>query len=129
MTIRRRFRLWSLVAVASAAWTNRRDVSRWWRFLKRATIGRRGRPISDVLTEAKVRLAITTDPTLRRNKSFDDLSVDDGVVTLHTSASGWPDSGDQIDRLKQIKGITDVRPAVPAGARHHGSDPGAPHGV
>jgi hypothetical protein len=116
--LRPRLRLWSLAALGSTAFANRRDLARWGRFLKRAAGERSRRPISDVLTEAKVRLAVSSDPMLRRDPSLDDLRVDDGVVTLHTSTAGWPDPRDQIFRLKKVKGITDVRSEMssPAGS-------------
>ena len=110
------------VGIASALWTNRRDVKRWANFVKRAVTGRDRRPLADLLTEAKVRATITSDPSLRRDAAIDDLRVDNGVVTLLTNTASWPDPRDQVVKLKQVKGITDVtaRPApvdVRAGSR------------
>lgn len=107
--LRRKFGLWSLTtALLCGAFANRRDVARWFRFIQRITTGRSRQPISELLTEAKVRLAVSTDPSLRRDKSLRDISVDDGVVTLHTSTSDRSYSRDQILRLMQVKGITEV---------------------
>jgi hypothetical protein len=106
--VKRRIRPMWLAAAALGAWTNRRDIARWYRFARRAIDERQRRPLGDLLTEARVRATISTDPVLRRDKALDDVSVDDGVVTLHTTSGGWPDPHDQIWRLKQVKGITDV---------------------
>jgi hypothetical protein len=100
-------RMW-IGSVLSAMWVNRADVRRWAGFVARAFQDRGGRPISELLTEAKVRAAITSDPLLRRDTSLEDLRVEDGVVTLLTRTDGWPDPRDQMVKLKQVKGITDV---------------------
>jgi hypothetical protein len=105
--MRRMCRMW-IGSVLSAMWVNRADVRRWAGFVARAFQDRGGRPISELLTEAKVRAAITSDPLLRRDTSLADLRVDDGVVTLLTRTDGWPDPRDQMVTLKQVKGITDV---------------------
>lgn len=106
--LRRRIRPMWVAAVGLGAWTNRRDLARWYRFARRAIDQRQQRPLGDLLTEARVRATISTDPVLRRDRALDDVSVDDGVVTLHTTSGGWPDPHDQIWRIKQVKGITDV---------------------
>ncbi len=98
-----------IAALVSAGWANRHDLTRWARFAKRAASERRTRPLSDLLTEAKVRMAVSTDPLLRRDKALQDLNVNDGVVTLLTATPGWPDPRDQTWRIKRVKGITDVR--------------------
>ena len=98
-----------IAALVSAGWANRHDLARWTKFAKRAAAERHTRPMSDLLTEAKVRMAVTTDPLLRRDKALQDLNVNDGVVTLLTATPGWPDPRDQIWRIKRVKGITDVR--------------------
>lgn len=100
-------RLW-WIGTASAIWSNRRDLKRWVNFVRRAASERERRPWSDLLAEAKVRAAISADPTLRRDDAIDDVRVDDGVVTLLTTTASWPDPRDQIVKLKQVKGVTDV---------------------
>jgi hypothetical protein len=37
-----------------------------------------------------------------------DLAVSDGVVTLMTNTTAWPDSAAHVRRLSKIKGIDDV---------------------
>ncbi len=106
--LRRRVRPVWVAAAALAAWTNRRDVTRWYRFVRRSVDQRRTTPFGEVLTEARVRATISADPVLRRDKSLDDVAVHDGVVTILTNSGGWPDPHDQIWRIKQVKGITDV---------------------
>jgi hypothetical protein len=100
-------RIW-LVTVFVALWSNRADVRRWGRFLIRAVRERGRRPLSDVVTELRVRAAVSSDPLLRRDRALDDLRVDDGVVTLLTTTAGWPDPRDQMVKIKQVRGITDV---------------------
>jgi hypothetical protein len=106
--IARRMRPMWVAAVASAAWANRDDLNRWVGFARRA-VGQRGkRPVTDVVTEARVRAAISADPLLRRDPSLKDLTVHDGVVTLLTSGTAWPDPRIRLRRLEQVKGISDV---------------------
>ena len=106
-------RLW-LASLVSALWANRRDVKRWAAFASSAVRERDRRPLSDLLTEAKVRVAVSSDPILRRDATLADLHVRDGVVTLLTTTVGWPDPRDQMVKLKQVKGITDVTTRVVA---------------
>ncbi|MEY2552148.1 MAG: hypothetical protein QOC57_8 [Ilumatobacteraceae bacterium] len=110
--IRRRVRPLWIAAAASAAWVNRKDVARWAEFLRRAVTQRQSRPLSELITEARVRAAVTADPVLRRDPALQDIAVRDGVVTLLTQSSAWPDSGNHVKRLKRVKGIADVT-AVP----------------
>lgn len=97
-----------LAALVCAAWANRQDLQRWIKFVRRAVEQRSTRPFTDVVTEMKVRAAVSIDPMMRRDPSLQDLSVSDGVVTLLTNTASWPDPRDQIWRLKKVKGITDV---------------------
>ena len=106
--ITRRIRPMWIAALASAAWVNRKDVRRWTDFLRRAVAQRETRPLSELITEAKVRAAVTSDPVLRRDPALKDLAVNDGVVTLMTNTAAWPDSGAHVRRLTRIKGIADV---------------------
>jgi hypothetical protein len=106
--VRRRIRPLWLAAVASAAWVNRKDVSRWVEFLRRAARQRDTRPLSDWITEAKVRAAVTSDPVLRRDPALKDVQVQDGVVTLLTNTPAWPDSTEHMRRLRQVKRVDDV---------------------
>jgi hypothetical protein len=99
--------LW-IATLVSAGWANRVDVRRWLSFLSRAVRERETRSMSEVVTEAKVRAAITIDPVLRRDPSLTDVSVRDGVVTLMTAADGWPSHQTQISRLKRVKGVADL---------------------
>lgn len=96
------------MGIASALWSNRRDVKRWANFARRAVQERDRRPVSDLVTEAKVRAAVSRDPLLRRDEALDDLRVENGVVTMLTNTASWPDPRDQMVKLKQVKGVTDV---------------------
>jgi hypothetical protein len=87
---------------------NRNDVRRWASFAKRAVADRHERPFAEVLTEARVRAAVTADPVLRREQSLKDVSVHDGTVTLITNEGTWPHHGEEFSRLKRVKGISDV---------------------
>jgi hypothetical protein len=111
--VSRRIRPLWIAALASAAWVNRKDMSRWAEFLRRAVRQRQTRPLSELITEARVRAAVTSDPVLRRDPALDDIAVRDGVVTLLTRTAAWPDSGDHVERLKRVKGIAEVT-ALPA---------------
>jgi hypothetical protein len=102
------FRRLGWMGLASALWSNRRDVKRWAEFGRRAVQERDRRPFSDLVTEAKVRAAVSRDPLLRRDDALEDLRVENGVVTMLTNTAGWPDPRDQMVKLKQVKGITDV---------------------
>ena len=106
--VKRRIRPLWIATLASAGWANRADVRRWLSFLRRAVSERETRSMSEVVTEAKVRAAITIDPVLRRDPSLTDLSVRNGVVTLMTSTDGWPSHQTQISRLKRVKGVADL---------------------
>lgn len=107
--VKRRIRPMWLAALASAAWVNRNDVKRWAEFLRRAVSQRQSRPFGDLLTEAKVRAAVSSDPVLRRDPALKDLAVRDGVVTLLTNTAAWPDAGSHVRKLAKIKGIDDVK--------------------
>jgi hypothetical protein len=107
--VRRRTRPLWLAGLATAAWMNRKDIARWTEFVRRTVRQRRMLSLSDLITEAKVRLALTADPVLRRDPALKDLAVHDGVVTLLTETPAWPDSAAHIKRLKQVKGIADVK--------------------
>jgi hypothetical protein len=106
--VSRRIRPMWIAALASGAWMNRKDVVRWTEFIRRAVQQRESRPLSEWITEAKVRMAVTSDPVLRRDPTLKDVAVNDGVVTLLTSTAAWPDSGAHVRRLTRVKGVADV---------------------
>lgn len=100
--------LW-VAAAASAAWTNRDDLLRWTRFARLAVVERKTRTISDLVAEVRVRAAVTANPLLRHDPGLKDLTVSNGVVTLLTTDSEWPEPQDNhIRRLKRVKGISEV---------------------
>lgn len=101
-----------IAALASAAWVNRKDVVRWYEFLRRAVQQRQTRPMSEWITEAKVRAAVSADPVLRRDPALNDVKVNDGVVTMLTNTSTWPNSDAHVRRLTRVKGIDDVTALV-----------------
>lgn len=111
--VTRRIRLMWIATLASAAWVNRKDVVRWSEFLRRAALQHQSQPLSEWITEAKVRFAVSSDPVLRRDPALKDLTVRDGVVTLLTSSTAWPDSAAHVRRLKRVKGIADVTSLTP----------------
>lgn len=106
--VRRRIRPLWFAALASAAWVNRRDIARWTEFVRRAALQRGTKPMSEWITEAKVRAAVSSDPVLRRDPALKDVAVRDGVVTLLTTSPSWPNSGEHVRRLKRVKGVNDV---------------------
>lgn len=107
--ISRRLRPFLILGAGYAIWANRHDVERWRRFAVRAFHDRRPERRDDLLTEARVRLAITTDPVLRRDQSLDDVVVLDGVVTLFTRTPNWRPA-DPMERIERVKGVTTVAP-------------------
>lgn len=113
--VRRRIRPLWIAALASAAWVNRKDLGRWSDFLRRAVRQRQTRPLSELITEARVRAAVSSDPVLRRDPALDDVAVRDGVVTLLTHTSAWPDSAEHVKRLRRVKGIAEVNALPVAG--------------
>lgn len=106
--INRRIRpIWT-AALVGAAWANRTDLNRWFRFARRTIDQRKTRSLAAVVTEARVRAAVSADPLLRRDPALKDLTVDDGVVTLITSSPTWPDPLTQVRHLLTVKGVREV---------------------
>ncbi|HEY0521604.1 MAG TPA: hypothetical protein VGC84_19090 [Ilumatobacteraceae bacterium] len=106
--VKRRIRPMWLAALASAAWVNRKDLGRWSEFVRRAVQQRDTRPLSEWITEAKVRMAVSSDPVLRRDPALKDVAVNGGRVTLLTNTPSWPNSDDHVRRLTRVKGVADV---------------------
>lgn len=107
--ISRRLRPFWVAALASVAWANRDDLSRWLKFLRRAVDQRQTRTMSDLVTEFRVRAAVSANPMLRRDPALKDLTVHNGVVTLLTTTAEWPDPlNNQLHSLKCVKGISEV---------------------
>jgi hypothetical protein len=107
--IARRIRPLWVAAAASAAWTNRDDLLRWTRFARLAFDERKTRTIPDLLTEVRVRAAVSANPLLRHDAGLKDLTVSNGIVTLHTTDAEWPEPEEtHIRRLKRVRGISDV---------------------
>ena len=105
--VKRRIRPMWLAAVASAAWVNRKDVMRWTRVSCVAPYRQRQtRPLAELITEAKVRAAVTSDPVLRRDPALKDLAVSDGVVTLMTNTAAWPDSAAHVESSVRSRALT-----------------------
>jgi hypothetical protein len=96
------------MSIAAGLWRNRRDVQRWIGFVRRNLASGARRPLADLLTEAKVRAAVSSDPVLRHDASLDDITVEYGVVTALLTTEPWPDLRSSMLRLKRVKGITDV---------------------
>jgi hypothetical protein len=67
------------------------------------------RPVAELLTEARVRAAVSADASLRQDPALRDLRVSDGVVTLATSRTDWPRHTDPMRRLEKVKGVASVR--------------------
>lgn len=107
--IARRIRPIWVTAIASAAWANRDDLRRWVRFIRLAIDQRKTRTIPDLVTEVRVRAAVSANPLLRRDAALKDLTVCNGVVTLLTTTAEWPEPhNNQIHRLRRVKGISEV---------------------
>lgn len=106
--INRRIRPMWIAALAGAAWANRDDLNRWFRFARRFVDQRKTRPFTEVVTEARVRAAVSADPLLRRDPALKDLAVHNGVVTLITTSPTWPDPVTQVQHLLAVKGISEV---------------------
>jgi hypothetical protein len=106
--IKRRVRPLWVAGLLSAGWANRADVKRWIGFGRRAWTDRKSRPLSDLMTEARARAAISVDPVLRRDKSLQDVSVHDGVATLVTTTHPWPDGQAHLAKVRQVRGISEV---------------------
>jgi len=120
-SIKRRVRPMWLAAFGAAAWANRQDLGRWATFAKQALNERNTRPMSEILTEAKVRAAVSMDPLLRRDPALRDLTVRDGVVTLLASQAGWPDPREHFAKLSRVKGVTHVETSTSPTDQHAAS--------
>ena len=96
------------LGVASALWRNRVDVRRWMRFARRSIDSTRRRDMPDVMTEARVRAAITADPVLRHDRMVEDVTVEYGNVTVVTRDAVRPETRDRLLGLRRVKGVTDV---------------------
>jgi osmotically-inducible protein OsmY len=98
------------VATVSTAWwlwRHRVEVQRWWQYL-RALPSRRGVGRSDLLTEARVRAAMSSDPRLTGKRGVEVDGVTDGVAVL----VGRPD--DVLTRIAtevaaNVNGVREVR--------------------
>lgn len=106
--ISRRLRWAWLAAIAGAIWTNRRDARRWARFVRRTFEERVDFDFGRFMLEARVRAALSFDPVLRRSAAIDDVVVNDGRVSLLTTAATWPDVERHLGNLRRVKGVTDV---------------------
>lgn len=108
--------VWRTVALAWL-WNNRRDVARWSRFAKR-TVTMQPRPRrADLLTEARVRTAISVDPLLRHDAALKDVLVRDGVVRVQTDAM-WRNRSIAVNRIEQVPGVAAVHTATDISDAH-----------
>lgn len=114
---RKRLRpVWRTAALAWL-WSNRRDVLRWSRFAKRVA-GPTTRPRrSDLLTEARVRAAISMDPLLRHDAALKDVLVRDGVARVQTDAT-WRNRSIGVHRIEQVTGVAAVHTATDISDAH-----------
>jgi len=110
-TIRRPFRPLYRAVILSALWANRRDLTRWASFAKRAAVPATRPKPEDLKLEAKVRASLSADPLLRADPSIRDVRVHDGIVVLETPAD-WHNKSLAITRLSQVKGVESVHTAV-----------------
>ncbi len=123
---RGRFLWWWMLG--TAAWRNRRDLERWWGFARSAVTERGSRSVDELVTEARVRAAVTANAALRQDPELQDIRVRDGVVTLATSTADWPHQADPVRKLEKIKGVTAVHAEWSPAARR-GTSNGAPVGT
>ena len=106
--VARRLRpLWLAVA-SSAVWANRADLKRWIIFARRAVSQRKNRPLGELLTEARVRIATSADPVLRKDRRLRDLTVNNGTLALLTTTTSWSQPYGRTKRLTAIKGVNEV---------------------
>jgi hypothetical protein len=106
--ISRRLRALGFLSLGLAIWRNRRDVERWIAFARRSFQSREATTFASMVTEAKVRAAMSADPVLRHDPAIDDVTVRDGVVTLHTTTPAWPDREQHAARLRAVNGVFEV---------------------
>jgi len=106
--ISRRLRWAWLAAIAGAVWTNRRDARRWARFARRTFEERADFDLNRFMLEARVRAALSFDPVLRRSPAIEDVVVNDGKVSLLSTAPTWPDVDRHLASLRRVKGVTDI---------------------
>jgi hypothetical protein len=90
---------------AYALWSNRQDARRWGSFVGDVLRRPKERSARALLSEARVRAAVTRDPILRRDPMLTDVNLTDGLVTLSSSSDAWQPRADRLDRLKKVKGV------------------------
>jgi len=106
--IARRVRWIWVAGVATTVWMNRRDATRWLKFAARSVAQRDQLDLHSWATEARVRMAITTDPVLRCDPDLDDVVVNGGAVTVRTAPSSKWEDGPHLHALRKVKGVADV---------------------
>ena len=109
--LRRPFRPLYRAVILCALWSNRRDLSRWAQFAKRAAVPATRPKPEDLKLEARVRASLSADPLLRNDPSIRDVRAHDGIVVLETPAD-WHNKSLAITRLSQVKGVESVHTAV-----------------
>jgi osmotically-inducible protein OsmY len=115
--LRKRIRPMWRSAMVAFLWANRRDVARWARFAKRASVPNTRPSSQDLKLEAKVRASLSTDPLLRQDPSIRDIRVRDGIVVLESPAD-WHNKGLAVTRLSQVKGVESVHTAADVNEAH-----------
>jgi hypothetical protein len=114
--VRKRLAAMSRAVALAWLWSNRRDVGRWARFARRSVSSPRPNR-RDLVTEARVRAAISADPLLRRDSSLKDLLVREGVVRVQTDAM-WRNRSIAVQRIEQVPGVSAVHTATDISDAH-----------
>jgi hypothetical protein len=115
--LRKRIRPMWRSAMIAFLWANRRDVARWARVAKRASIANTRPSSPDHKREAKVRASLSADTQLRQDPSIRDIRVRDGIVVLESPAD-WHNKGLAVTRLSQVKGVESVHTAADVNEVH-----------
>lgn len=109
----RRLPVATTAAIAWWAYRNRTELARWARFA--GTLPARLRDgTGDVGLEARVRAALTADPSTRGTRDVAVASVRAGVVVLHAPSSAAAAVHSAREVAARVPGVVDVRVEDPA---------------
>ena len=105
---RRLVRKWAATILVTVFWTNRFELRRWLRYVIRLPRKITKQDASDQLLELRVRLALASDPTVRRSKRLRNLHVARRVVNFEAGPR-WAEAVEATQIANAVSGVREVR--------------------